>query len=168
MGTMDDLLIKAKELARAAGDKTEEVVGYTRLKLQMSQLKSDIEENYEKLGQIVYELHCADTQNQELLDMCFAELDAQNEQLEELQFKIDQLKNTVKCPACKQPVPNQAKFCSNCGSPVNPEKDSNDPPNAAADTATVVPAAETQQEPLSQPVAEPATAENSEVDVDKE
>ena len=48
-----ELLGKAKDLAKVAGNKTEEVVELTRLKIQASQLRGDIDANYLKLGEMI-------------------------------------------------------------------------------------------------------------------
>ena len=65
MGTFDEILAKAKDLAKAAGNKTVVVVGITKLRMQAAQIRSDIDANYLKLGEIVYELSKAKTENRE-------------------------------------------------------------------------------------------------------
>ena len=63
-------LQRRKDLAKVAGNKTEEVVELTRLKIQASQLRGDIDANYLKLGEIIYELNKAGTENEELSYAC--------------------------------------------------------------------------------------------------
>lgn len=115
MGTFDELFLKAKDLARAAGNKTEEVVEMTRLKMQVSQLRNEIDANYQKLGEITYELTRAGAQNAELINMCIAEIESQNKDLDELNDKLDCMKNVVKCPACMEANPVGALYCARCG-----------------------------------------------------
>ena len=92
MGKFDDLLLRAKDLAGAAGIKAQEVAELTRVKLQAAQLKSDIDSNYLKLGEIIYELNKNGTENEELVNMCIAEIEAQLRELEELEAKINEMK----------------------------------------------------------------------------
>ncbi len=115
MGTFDELLAKAKELAKAAGNKTEEVVGLTKLRMQAAQLRSEIDSNYMKLGEIIYELSKAGTENQELVNMCIAELEVQQEELAKLNEKINEMKNVIQCPDCGASNPNGSLFCARCG-----------------------------------------------------
>ncbi|MEM1485943.1 zinc ribbon domain-containing protein [Oscillospiraceae bacterium PP1C4] len=115
MGKFDELFLRAKDLAKAAGNKTEEVVELTRLHLQASQLKSEIDANYLKLGEIIYELNKAGVENETLINMCIAEIESQLKELEELNAKIDKMKNVLKCPECMAANPVGALFCSRCG-----------------------------------------------------
>ncbi len=122
MGKLDDIIARAKILAKTAGEKTEEVVSLTKLKLQASQLRSDIDSNYLKLGEVVYELNKAGTENQELIDMCIAEIKSQIVELEKLEDQIAELKNVVKCPECMAANPVGALYCLRCGSPLKTQE----------------------------------------------
>lgn len=115
MSRFDDLLIKAKDFANVAGNKAQEMAELTKLRLQAAQLRSDLDANYLKMGEIVYELKKADTENEDLIAMCVAEIDAQHKELEELNQRIDDLKNEVKCPECMASNPKEALYCSRCG-----------------------------------------------------
>lgn len=115
MSRLDDLLIKAKDLANAAGNKAQEMAELTKLRLQAAQLRSDLDANYLKMGEIVYELKKANTENEDLIAMCIAEIDAQHKELEELNQKIDDLKNEAKCPECMASNPKESLYCSRCG-----------------------------------------------------
>lgn len=115
MGTLDDLFIKAKDLASAAGNKAQELAELTKIRLQAAQMRSDLDANYLKLGEIVYELQKAGTQNQDLIDMCIAEIEEQNRELDEINAKVNELKNEVKCPECMAANNKEAIYCSRCG-----------------------------------------------------
>ena len=82
MGKLDDLFIKAKDLAGMAGNKAQEMAELTKLRLQAAQLRSDLDANYLKMGEIVYELKKANTENEDLIGMCIAEIDAQHKELD--------------------------------------------------------------------------------------
>lgn len=131
MSRLDDLLIKAKDLANAAGNKAQEMAELTKLRLQAAQLRSDLDANYLKMGEIVYELKKADTENEDLIAMCIAEIDAQHRELEELNQKIDDLKNEVKCPECMASNPKDALYCSRCGAAlIRPQEETGDEEDA--------------------------------------
>lgn len=115
MSKLDELILKAKDLAGVAGSKTQEVVELTKLHLQVTQLKSDIDANYQKLGEIVFELNKAGTQNDELIHMCVSEIQSQLDELAALNHKIDEMKNVVKCPQCMAANPVGALYCARCG-----------------------------------------------------
>ena len=133
MGRFDDLLLKAKDLAGAAGIKAQEVAELTRVKLQAAQLKSDIDSNYLKLGEIIYELNKNGTENEELVNMCIAEIEAQLRELEELEAKISEMKKVVRCPECGAESPVGSLFCARCGAalqgqePVDVEEPEQEP-----------------------------------------
>lgn len=115
MNAFDEVFMKAKELANVAGNKAQEVAEIAKLRLQATQMKSDIDANYTKLGEITYELHKAETENDELINMCVSEIESQISELAALNDKIDEMKNVVKCPACMAANPMGALFCARCG-----------------------------------------------------
>lgn len=154
MSRLDDLLIKAKDFASAAGSKAQEMAELTKLRLQAAQLRSDLDANYLKMGEIVYELKKADTENEDLIAMCIAEIDAQHKELEELNQKIDDLKNEVKCPECMASNPKEALYCSRCGSALIRAEEA--PAEEETDLATV-----------EEPSMEPAASEEAEASAEK-
>lgn len=159
MSRFDDLLIKAKDFANAAGSKAQEMAELTKLRLQAAQLRSDLDSNYLKMGEIVYELKKANTENEDLIAMCVAEIDAQHKELEELNQKIDDLKNELKCPECMASNPKEALYCSRCGAsltkPVPPEEEA--PEEEASDDGEPVDAAAAEESSVDGP-EEPETA----------
>lgn len=121
MSKLDELILKAKDLAGVAGSKTQEVMELTKLHLQVTQLKSDIDANFHKLGEIVFELNKAGEQNEELIQMCVAEIESQQNELEQLTMQLNEAKNVVKCPQCMAANPKGALFCARCGASLNLE-----------------------------------------------
>ena len=124
MGKFDELIIKAKDLAGVAGSKAQEVAEQAKLRMQITQMKSQIDANYLKLGEIIYELNKSGTQNEELVGMCVAEIETQ---LAELKDKLDEMRKVLRCPDCMSENPRDALYCSHCGaslkgqSPTAPE-----------------------------------------------
>ena len=127
MSGFDELFLKAKELANVAGNKAQELTELAKLRMQATQLKSDIDANYRKLGEIIYELNKAGAENEELIEMCIAEITAQLEELEALNAKIDEMKNVVKCPNCMAANPIGAIYCARCGAALKTEEKAEEP-----------------------------------------
>ena len=127
MGKFDELIIKAKDLAGVAGSKAQEVAAQAKLRMQITQMKSQIDANYLKLGEIIYELNKSGTQNEELVGMCVAEIETQLAELAELKDKLDEMRKVLRCPDCMSENPRDALYCSHCGaslkgqSPTAPE-----------------------------------------------
>ena len=115
MNRFDELFTKAKDLASAAGIKAQEVAEVTKLKLQASQLRNEIDDNYLKLGETIYELNKNGTENEALVNMCIAEIEEQLKELEELNDKIDSMKQVIRCPSCGLENPQESLYCSRCG-----------------------------------------------------
>ena len=144
MGTIDNLIIKAKDLASAAGSKAQEVAEQTKVRVQAAQLKNDVDANYMKLGEIVYELKKSGAENEELVNMCIEEISSQLEELDELNSKLDEMKRVLRCPECMKENPHDALYCQRCGaslkeqSPIQP--DAGEAPEAAEAAAEEAPA----------------------------
>lgn len=112
MGKFDELIIKAKDLAGVAGSKAQEVAEQAKLRMQITQMKSQIDANYLKLGEIIYELNKSGTQNEELVGMCVAEIETQLAELAELKDKLDEMRKVLRCPDCMSENPRDALYCS--------------------------------------------------------
>ena len=110
------IISKAKDMANDLGQKANDVVEVSKLRLSVVSLGSDIDKVYQKLGLMIYEMVKAGTANQELVNGCVAEIDALKVKLEEATQKIDELKNVRRCDSCGNAVDITAQFCPMCGS----------------------------------------------------
>lgn len=119
MSRFDDLLIKAKNVANAAGKKTGELVEVSKLKLEAVQINSDIQKAYERLGNVVYEQEKTGADNNDLIALCVSEIDGLLAELTDLNAKINEVKNTVKCMNCGAENPEGSLYCARCGSALN-------------------------------------------------
>ena len=116
MGMLDDIINKTRYVANDLGQKANDVVEVSRLRLSVVSLGSDIDKVYQKLGLMIYEMVKAGTANQELVNGCVAEVDALKAKLDEANQKIDELKNVRRCDSCGNAVDISAQFCPMCGS----------------------------------------------------
>lgn len=122
MEFLDKLGQKATEAYKATADKTGKIARETKLNFKISELKADLEEEYEILGKKVYEKYVKEN----LFDS--AELIEQYKKIKELKEKIEfltkeklELKDKKKCPKCSTEIDKNMKFCPECG-----EKQKND------------------------------------------
>ena len=116
MSKFDSLLNKAKAFADVAGKKTGELVEVSKLKLEVVQVNSDIQKAYERLGNIVYEQEKTGADNKDLIALCISEIDGLLSELSDLNAKINEAKNTVKCMNCGAENPEGSLYCARCGS----------------------------------------------------
>lgn len=130
MSTFDSFFNRARDVANDVGKKANDAVEISRLKLQVVSLGSDIDKVYQKLGLMVYEMVKAGSENRGLVDGCVAEVDALKARLDEVNGKIDELKNVRRCDSCGNAVDITAQFCPICGNllrKVDPTVDLSDP-----------------------------------------
>lgn len=97
MGTLDDIFNRARDVANDLGQKANDVVEISKLKLSIVSLGSDIDKVYQKLGLMVYEMVKSGSENRELIDGCVAEVDALKQKLDEVNARVDALKNVRRC-----------------------------------------------------------------------
>ena len=76
MGAFDNFMSKAKDVAMAAGKKTEETIEISKLKMQRSTAKGDIEKIKTRLGAIVYQSKKSDVDYTDQINECVKEIDS--------------------------------------------------------------------------------------------
>ena len=118
MSTWDDIFSKAKDIADYAGKKTGDMVEISKLKLQISQLNSDIKHIYVKLGNAVYTMKKGDFENPELVDSLTEEIDLLVGKRIELEKKLAAAKKMVHCSACGHNNPAGSAYCLRCGNKI--------------------------------------------------
>ncbi len=113
MSTMDDIIRKTKELGVTATKKTEAIAEELKLKVKLSEIRSQINEKYALIGEAYYtsnkngtDMECSDTVN---------ELDELYEKQIELENKLIEIKGVKKCPQCGSDAPSKAEYCQKCG-----------------------------------------------------
>ncbi|MCI8622213.1 MAG: hypothetical protein HFG26_00955 [Provencibacterium sp.] len=154
MGTLDNIFNRARDVANDLGQKANDVVEVSKLKLSVVSLGSDIDKVYQKLGLMIYEMVKAGTANHELVDGCVAEIDALKIKLDEVNQKIDALKNVRRCDSCGNAVDIAAQFCPMCGSLLQkPEAE-----YRVVEETETAPAEEPAEEPVEAPAEAPAEA----------
>lgn len=89
MGAFDNFMSKAKDVAMAAGKKTEETIEISKLKMQRSAAKGDIEKIKTRLGAIVYQSKKSDVDYTDQINECIKEIDSIYATIESLNKEIE-------------------------------------------------------------------------------
>ena len=127
MSFLDDVFNTTKNVAAAAGKKTDVAVQISKLKIKEAQVNSDIKEKFEKLGALIYQMKKTDEKDTEAFDALVAEIDECYAKLDEIGGKIDEYKNEVSCTECGVKTKRDNNYCPNCGAklperPAEPEE----------------------------------------------
>ena len=115
MAVFEDVLSRAKAMAKTAGKKTEELVEITKLHVQIGDLRREIASLYEGLGRLVYDSRRSEEPVDDLIDACIESLTEQEAALARFEDRVMQNKNAVRCPECGAVNANNATFCNQCG-----------------------------------------------------
>ena len=87
----------------------------SKVTLAISGLNSDIKDEYEKIGKIIYEGYKNnDAPSQDVTAHCEL-IDAKLVEIETHRQKLGELKNKKVCQHCKAEVSSESAFCAKCG-----------------------------------------------------
>ncbi len=119
---------KTEEITKTIGEKAEAALEIQKLTSLVGKEESKIESTYKKMGKMVWEKsqHC-DCLPDEFKEECET-IKASLAAIDDLKFKIANIKATAfngdepktTCPNCGAAVGISAKFCSECGSKMEP------------------------------------------------
>ena len=119
MTTFEGFLNKVKDAADVAGKKTNEFIDITKVKMAIARAEKDLSATYEGLGRLVYDAKKGAEDITELMDACVAHIDELNAEIENLQDKLAETQNAVRCTACGIYNEKDAAFCKSCGEKLN-------------------------------------------------
>lgn len=122
MGFFNNLGKKASEAYKVTADKTSKIAKETKLRMQVADYKSQINDLYKEIGEVVYKKHSEDSKNS-----ITKELEEKCTKIDELSAQIDanlkeclKLKDKRTCPKCNSEVDKNVQFCPNCGEKLEP------------------------------------------------
>lgn len=119
MEFLDNAVTKAKEVFDVACQKTGEVIGTSKQKIDIASMESKRSKDFEALGKLYFELvKEQEIENQSIKDIV-DEIKAKNEKISNLQAELNAIKNKKLCDNCKCYVENDAQFCKNCGAKLD-------------------------------------------------
>lgn len=109
---------KASETYKFTAEKTGKIAKGAKLKLQISELKSNRVDLFQEVGEKVYEKYANGDKSidleKDLLEQCktIKDIDLQIEEMEKECLKLDDKKV---CQKCKTEIGKDIKFCPECG-----------------------------------------------------
>lgn len=113
---IDELFDMAKDAVNKAAQKTNDVVAYSKLKMDAVKVNDEICKLYEKLGHGIYDMRKNGYQNDEMVASICEEIDELHVKLEQLNQEIADKKNLVVCPVCGTQNDKESCYCGKCGS----------------------------------------------------
>lgn len=121
MSFLDDVFNTTKNVAVAAGKKTDVAVQVSKLKIKEAQINGDIKAKFEKLGALIYQMAKSGEKDNEQFDAYISEIDGCYDELANIEKQFDELRNEVTCPGCGAKCKDENSFCPKCGTKL-PEK----------------------------------------------
>lgn len=115
MAMLDELLVKAKDVARKAEEKTDDLIEIARLRYRMNETEKEISATMEGIGRLVYDQKRAGAVDEAIIAECCDQIDRLNAKREALLARLMHLKNAARCSACGEYNSETAAYCSRCG-----------------------------------------------------
>ena len=119
MGTFEDVVIKAKSVADAAGKKTVELVEMTKLSLAIAEAKDKNEKIFCEMGKIVYDAVKDDSDCIEEIKAKALIVDDNIVMINQLNEKLAQMKCMKKCAICGSDNQKVSTYCHKCGAKLD-------------------------------------------------
>ena len=127
MEFFDKLGKKATEAYKITADKTGKLAKETKLKIKISDLKSQINDLYEEIGKNVYQKHIREDEEankeieEDISHLC-TKIDVLSDEIDSLLEQCLELKDRKQCKNCYKEINKNDKYCPNCGAKQEDEK----------------------------------------------
>lgn len=113
----------ATKLAKEVAKRTSNVITHTKLTFAVNEAQNKIKDIYGEIGKTLYAKHLDGIECGEEFADSFEQIDKLMDEIEALNSKIAELKNSLKCPECNAFNPIEADYCSKCGAHLVKETD---------------------------------------------
>lgn len=110
-GTAKGAAESATDAARAAG----QMIDLAKLNVQIYDLNRERDEALLKLGEVMYNAHLGQMEDDKELERLLARTDRLTDRLAELRERVTALRHTKCCPHCGADCGQSDKFCRRCG-----------------------------------------------------
>lgn len=120
MDFFDNLSEMISSKGKEAKEVAKKVAEIANLKGKISGLETEVKKNCRKIGEAYYEAYKASEVTCEFEEYVQAIRDAKKS-IEELTFKLNQLKGDLECKGCGSQIKAGSAFCPNCGTKVEVE-----------------------------------------------
>lgn len=117
MEFLDKLGQKASEAYKVTADKTGKLAKEAKLRMQIGEIKSQINNIYQDIGKIVYEKHVRENEydiSKEIDEQC-TKIDVLSDEIDTKLKECLKLKDKKQCPKCYTQIEKDVKFCPECG-----------------------------------------------------
>ncbi len=119
MDFFDKLCKKASETYKVTAEKTTKIAKETKLKLEISNYKSNMEDLYKIVGKKIYQKYAAQEEMQlEDIQDELNKLDTISEKIDIANKEIMSLKDKIKCPNCNYEMSEEYEYCPKCGTKI--------------------------------------------------
>lgn len=115
MAFFEEFLNKAKDVADAVGEKTNDFVSATKLKMALSDVKRELATTMEGLGRLVYDAHKTDADVTELVEQAYVRIAELETKQNELERALCAYQKACVCGECGAVNTEDARFCKACG-----------------------------------------------------
>ena len=109
----------AERIAKEVAKRTSKAITQTKLSFAVNEAENKIKDVYTEIGKALYTMHLNGENTNDSFAASFEQLDKLNEDLELINAKLAELKNSVKCDECGAYNENDAEYCAKCGSQLN-------------------------------------------------
>ena len=99
------------------GQKAKDVSEVAKLKMDIRSKEDFVEKQYAALGRIYFEEHKDETECEQS-EQIFLIKEAL-EEVERMKAEVLKIQGSTECPGCGAKMPEDAAFCSNCGTKLN-------------------------------------------------
>ena len=120
MAFFDEIGKKLSQTGQMAVQKTKEMADIAKLNSNISDEEKKISNAYFQIGQLYVSLHNDDFESD--FEMLIAQLKESQNSVEVLKKQIQDVKGVKRCTTCGAEIPNNATFCSSCGTAVVQQK----------------------------------------------
>ncbi len=146
MGLFENTIERARDVIDVAGKKGGEILNVQKLKLDAARLNSQISNDFESLGRLVYANLQDNIDPKEGINAIVDLITEKYAQLEVLDTKISESKGLKKCDYCGAENPIGSFYCAKCGNPLHVEPKQDDPADAEAEAPAAPSDGETAKE----------------------
>ena len=122
MDFLDNAIDVAKETFQIVSQKTSEVITAQKQKYNIASLTNKRSKDFQKLGQIYYNLIKNTDIQDETTKSIVEEIVVKDNEINRLKDELNAALNQKVCPYCNANIDKASVFCSSCGTKVDNEE----------------------------------------------
>lgn len=104
----------AQKVIKKSGD----IYSTTKLSLQISKLKGEIDDCYKKIGKMFYASYSGDSTSGDEAELLCKKIDELKEDIEVISAQISEIKDVAVCKNCGAEVKKDSPYCAKCGEEI--------------------------------------------------